>query len=294
MTTNQAGHHFQQPGQFQPAGPQAYATAPYGARPPAPGNPAPPTRKPRNVIGIVAFVAAVLGFIFAVWEGAYLLGWILLPIAFVLSLVALFQSGKGKNLAIAALIISIVGTVAGVLAFTFSAARAFDDAFSGGPVSAAPPSGVIGDTREPQGDNRSEVGSRANPYPLGTAISSRDWTVTVNSFNTNATGKVMGANSFNEEPPSGKTWALANVTVTYIGDDSASPSAVGVSYVTGSGNTVQTYDAFAVVPNQMSTNELYNGASATGNVGLLIPEGDAGTLRIRPGYAADEVFVAFK
>jgi hypothetical protein len=290
MTTNQTNS-------FQPAGPHAYAT-PHGVMP-VPGGPVPPAPKRRNGIGIAAFVVAVLGFIFAVTEGAYILGWILLPIAFVLALVALCQRDTKKLLAFAALIISIVGTVAGVIAFTASAARVVDDALTGGEVTAAAPADQTGagasDDAESTGSvaaDDDKVGTRTTPYPLGTAISNDKWTVTVNSFDADATDAVLTENPYNDKPASGQAYALVNLTVQYIGDESGIPSEVGVSYVTSGGNTVNTFDALALAPDALSSNELYNGASATGNVALMIPEGDEGTLRVRPGFLGDEVFVS--
>ncbi len=86
------------PQPFQPQGPGSYQSGgnpppqqfqqgsgsyPVGGQPPG-SQPPPIAGKGRNTIAIVALVAAIVGFIFAVWEGAYLLGWVLLPIAFLL------------------------------------------------------------------------------------------------------------------------------------------------------------------------------------------------------------------
>lgn len=275
--------------QPHPNHPPAYASP--GTNPP-PGPPQPPTKR-RNGLALGALIIAILGFAFAVIEGAYIIGWILLPIAFILSLVALFQRDKAKKAAVAALVISIVGTIAGGIAFMASAAKAVDEAF-GTSVTAAPP-GAEQPSAPPTsrgGSDATKQGSRSNPYPLGTAISSRDWTVTVNSYNPNANAEVAAVNGINEKPDDGHTYVLVNLTVTYTGADKGSPSSVSVNYVTAAGNVVNSYDKFAMAPDALPGNELYNGATATGNVVLHIPEGDAGALRVRPGLFADEVFVA--
>jgi len=80
-----------------------------------------------HVLGVIALVAAVVGFVFACIPGALIVGWVLLPIAFILSLVALFQSGR-KWPAITGLILSIVGTIVGVIVFLVAVADAVDDA----------------------------------------------------------------------------------------------------------------------------------------------------------------------
>ena len=70
----------------------------------------------------------MLGFVFACIPGALIVGWVLLPIAFVLSLVALFLAGA-KWPAITGLIIAITGTIVGVVVFFVVVSDAFDDAF---------------------------------------------------------------------------------------------------------------------------------------------------------------------
>lgn len=278
--------------QFTPTGPGAYDSTAPGSAPVTPG----PNRKPRNLVAIVAFIAAIVGFVFAVWEGAYIVGWILLPIAFVLSLVALFQRDKPKRMAVAALIITIVGTIAGVVAFVSSLAGAIDDAITDEPLTAeeAPPAEAEGDDSAPApaDEPEAEQGTRTNPFPLGATLSNDEWSITVNSFDADATDEVLAENQFNEEPQAGHTYALANLTVAYLGDDSGTPWEIDVVYVTESGNVVHQHDHMAVTPDALPDNELYSGASATGNVSFHIPQDDAGLLRVKAGWMGDEVFVA--
>ena len=293
---------------FQPGGPGAYQT---GGTPPGSWAPE-PAAKPRNTVAIVAFVAAVIGFVFAVWEGAYLIGWILLPIAFVLSIVALVGSDKPKKLAVWALVLSIVGTIAGAFAFMASTARIIDDAIgeSTSTVVASTPQAETGepgeettvpseapstDTATPQATSEpiaSGLGTREQPLPLGTTIGTDEWQVTVNSFTADATEAVLGENQFNDPPAEGNTYALVNVTLTRVAAEAATPFGVQVSYITAGGNVVTTTDAMVVAPEALGFDELYGGASVTGNVVLEIPAGDAGVLRVEPGFLADEAFVA--
>src|SRR5690606_31885628 len=104
-----------------------YATAqPSGSAPT--GTPeASPSRKP-HVLGIVALVVAAIGFVFACIPGALIVGWVLLPIAFILSLVALFLKGA-KWPAITGLILSVVGTIVGVVVFVTVVSTSFTEAF---------------------------------------------------------------------------------------------------------------------------------------------------------------------
>ncbi|MGO3796284.1 MAG: DUF4352 domain-containing protein [Pauljensenia sp.] len=261
----------------------------------------------RNTLALVALVVAVLGSVFALIHGAMIIGWILLPIAFILSIVALVQHGRPKGVAVAALVVSIVGTIVGVVAFMGAVGDAVDDAFntpvsgvaqsdgaspSGEPTVSAPADGDADDGAGDAGGATASQGTRENPFPLGTAISGSDWTVTVNSFTADATDQVLAANQFNEAPADGSVYALANVTITYTGDSSGYAMETTTDYVTAGGNVIGSTDSIAVAPDAIGLDELYPGASVTGNVVLEIPTGDAGLLRVRPGILSDEAFVA--
>ncbi|MDF2575315.1 MAG: hypothetical protein K0S05_2227 [Agromyces sp.] len=93
----------------------APAAASYGA-PPAAGAVPPMAPEPAglNIVGIVALGIAVIGFVFACIPFVQVVAWFLLPIAFILSIVALFLTG-GKWPAIAGLIVSVVGAVVGAV-----------------------------------------------------------------------------------------------------------------------------------------------------------------------------------
>jgi len=80
---------------------------------------------------MIALIASIVGFIFACIPGALIVGWVLLPIAFILGIVGLFLSGKAKGASIAAIIISVVGAVVGAVVFFTVVADAFNDAFGG-------------------------------------------------------------------------------------------------------------------------------------------------------------------
>ncbi|WP_240666060.1 hypothetical protein [Agromyces sp. LHK192] len=115
--------------------PTASATTAYDQSPAYPVSAQPgasvpdPNRKP-HVLGFIALGVAVLGFIFACIPGALIVGWVLLPIAFVLAIVALFMKGA-KWPAITGLILSIVGTIVGFVVFFTVVTTSFDEAFDG-------------------------------------------------------------------------------------------------------------------------------------------------------------------
>lgn len=265
---------------------------------------APRPRKPKkqsNVVGLIALIASALGFIFACIPGALIVGWVLLPIAFVLAIVSLFFKRKVKWTGVTALIVSIVGTIVGFVVFSSVVATSFDNAFGSGDTTVAPPSAGAGtkDQAAAKEDTAAKSGTRENPYPIGSTISSDDWRVVINSVKLAATDAVVTANQFNDPPAKGSQYILVNYTATYVGDDADGrmPDSVSVDYVTANGTTANRFDKIVVAPKPFDTsNTLYKGGSATGNIAIEVPTATAskGVLAVRPGMLADKVFVAVK
>ena len=289
-------------GQTLPENQQHQAYAPNGA--PMYENGAPQaSANERNTIGIIGLVCAILGVIFSCIPGFLIIGWILLPAAFILGLVGLFPKGKKKGSAIAAVIVSIVGTIVAALVFVFVVGNAFDEAFNeettvtnNGDASNAVSNGSAeGDNQEPL-----DAGgvTRENPLPLGTTISSDEWDVTVNSIDLNATDALMAENPFNEAPAAGQVYVMANVTAKYKGDDpQGSTPFVSIAFVTPQGNEVNAYDTIAVAPEEFDNlSTLYKDASTTGNIPFLVDEASAseGVLAVEPDVFSQKRFVSVK
>lgn len=289
--------------------------APYPpAQPPYSQPPQPPEKKQANVVGLIALIVGVIGFIFACIPGALIIGWIMLPIAFVLSLVGLFLPRKTKWSSITALIVSVVGTIVGVLVFFFVIVGAVDESFGGSDSSVVENDAAVTDEADgaagastvdnggsaPSGDAdvaMSEAGARENPAALGTTVTGDEWEVTVVDFNADANEDVLAANMFNEPAAEGNKYVVATVDVTFLGEASDDPSwSLDVEYVTESGNVVGGYDNDAVAPEPTlnEIGEMYTGASGTGNIVFEVPEEDSGLLRVAPGMIADHVFVSTK
>ncbi|WP_240471781.1 hypothetical protein [Pseudarthrobacter phenanthrenivorans] len=264
------------------SGPQEYAKA----------------KKQRNVIGLVALIAAIVGFIFACIPGALIIGWVLLPIAFILAIVSLFLKDKAKGMGITALILSIVGTIVGFAVFFSVVTASAKDAFGGGDTKVSAPTAEAGSGAPAAEQAGAKTGTRENPSPIGSVVESKDWRVVVNSVTLPATDKVVAANQFNDPPAAGSEYILVNYSATYIGKDAngQTPSFVSVDYVTADGKTVNRFDHSVVAPDAIDSNILYNGGTATGNIAIQVPTATAnqGVLAVRPGMIADKVFVAVK
>lgn len=262
--------------------------------------------KQRNIIGLIALIVAIIGAIFAVIPGALILGWLLLPIAFILSIVSLFMKNQKRGQGIAALIVSIVGTVIGFVVFIAVVDSAFDEAFSEDTQVASPPedsdvednNGAAVEAEPVEEDAASEgsgEGTRANPLPIGSTIVTEDWEVTIDSVDLDATAE-LSDHTFNDVPDAGNGYILVGMTATYVGDDpeGASPWAT-VKFVTSSGNTFDSTDSFVVADDSFDSMEtLYEGASTSGYKALEVPLEDIenGTLRVSADLFADDKFFA--
>lgn len=295
---------YQEP-TMQANGQQQYSGAPqysganaYGVNgQPAGGDFArPPQKRQKNVMGIIAFIIAIVGFIFGCIPGALIMGWILLPIAFLLAIISFFLKGK-KGLSIAALILSVVGTIVAILVFLFVVASSFDDAFSDDVSAEAPAEEVVGEAGDAE-DAGGDEGTRKNPYAIGTKISSENWDTTITNVTLDATDEVLAENEFNETPDDGNQYMMIDVEMTYTGDepDGEMPMAT-FEYVSAGGNTFDGLDDMVVAPNALDTLEnMYNGASTSGSIAIQIPSEDAeaGVLAVNPDMFADKVYVAVK
>ncbi|KDA04741.1 leucyl-tRNA synthetase [Microbacterium sp. CH12i] len=277
--------------------PYPAAPAPQQLPPPMPpADAAASAPKKTNVVALVAMIVAIVGFIFACIPGALIVGWILLPIAFVLSIVSLFVKGDRKWMGVVGLILSVVGTIAGFVVFfavmAGVASEAIADEFGDTDTTVTQPAdeeAAVEDEEEPA--DAAEQGTRENPYPLASQISSGDWTVVVNSHTADGAAAVADGNMFNDPAPAGSHYEIVNYTVTYTGDESGLALEVGIAFVTSAGNVVNSYDNLVMLSDSIGMDELYNGASATGSEAFLVPDGETVLIRVRPGMLADEVFV---
>lgn len=269
------------------------APSPQPAPPPIPAAASASGPKKTNVLALIALIVAVVGFIFACVPGALIVGWILLPIAFVLSIVSLFLKGDRKWMGVVGLIVSIVGTIVGFVVFFAAAATAANDAFGGTETTVTQP---VDEDAEPAVEEEpvevaAEQGARENPYPLGSQISSASWTVVVNNYITDGSAAVAEGNMFNDAAPAGSHYEIVNYTVTYTGAESGMAMEVGVDVVTSAGNVIDSFESLVALSDAFGLDELYEGASATGSQAFLVPDGETVLIRVRPGMLADEAFV---
>jgi len=250
--------------------------------------------KKTNVLALIAMIVAVVGFIFACIPGALIVGWVLLPIAFVLSIVSLFLNGDRKWMGIVGLIVSVIGTIVGFVVFftvvATSFENAFDESFGSGDTTVTQPVDEAGQESDAEEQADAAQGTRDNPYPVASQISSDDWTVVVNSYTADGNA-VVAANQFNEPAPAGSHYEIINYTVTYIGDESGLAAEVGVDLVPSAGNVGNSCDTLGMLDDSIGLDGLYRAGSATGSAAFGVPAGESVLIRVSPRMVADGVFV---
>lgn len=289
-------------GSHPPAAPYGSPAVQAGPQPGAPLPPdAPPAQKARNTLGLIALIAAIVGAVFAMIPGAFAVGWVLLPVGFILAIVALCRRGRKKGAGVAALIVSVVGTIIGVVVFVSSLSSAVVSAIEeGGPSETTVEQPVTDSADEEEGpaeEAPAEEGTRTNPYPAGSTVVNDDWAVTVDDVAFAATDTVLSENPYNEAPGDGSEYILVQLTVAYTGADEGIPAEVQIEYVTPDGVSIASYDTMAVIPDALDIGTtLYTDARITGNVSFVVPSESAGdgVLAITPGFLGDKVFVALR
>ncbi|WP_146080771.1 DUF4190 domain-containing protein [Pseudoclavibacter sp. RFBB5] len=237
------------------------------------------------IVGIVAFFTSLIP----------IFGIIVALAAIALGITALIRR-QPKGFAVTGLALGAVALVTAIVAalvvgvFTTAVVETAEEATA---VTAAPAPETNGSDTDQQDAVAADQGTRDNPYPLGTTISSADWDVVINSVQLGADDAIAQANTFNQAATPGNQYIVVNATLTYKGADSAFANQVSFSYVDAGGNVSNSYDTVIVPPEPTLTmEELYAGASTTGNEALQIPIDATGVLRVEAGYFVDPVFVA--
>lgn len=165
--------------------------------PAAPGATSVAPKKKLNTLALVAMIAAIVGFIFACIPGALIVGWILLPIAFILSIVSLFLKGDKKWFGIVGLVVAIIGTVVGFVVFFAGLAAAVDDAFGDESPLASQSSEPVDDD-EAEGADEGEGDSAAGASFTDNTLTLDDFTVTITDVKKIAVGEP--GNEYGDKP----------------------------------------------------------------------------------------------
>lgn len=271
----------------QPGAPmgQFPATAPYPPLPP----------KQKNTLGLIAVITAVVGFVFACVPGALIVGWILLPIAFILGGVGLCQAGKAKGTSVAAVAVAIVGTLVGFVVFFTVVTDAVDEAFGDSELTAVEPAagGANSPGANSAGGNttggNSTGGSRENPLAIGQSVANDEWEIVLGTPR-EAGAEVSAENQFNDAPKTGMEYWIVPISATYRGETTGTAWIdVSLKFV-GSDNRAYS-DSCGVIPDDLSdVDEVYPGGVAAGNECVAVPAGADGLWAVTTGFSSSPTF----
>lgn len=216
--------------------------------------------------------------------------------------------GSGKIIAIIVGLVVALALIGGLIYFLTSGGDDKESDNGGGDKTTSAQQSTGNATDSPS-DNKGDDGkgkkkggkegtTRENPLPVGSTIENKDWKVTLNSVNLDATDDIKKANDYNKDPEAGKKYMMANITAEYIGDDPQGKAPLfTVEYISPDGQTVGQFETIVLIDDDFDmSNTLYSGASTTGNIVYPIPEenGDEGTLAIQPDFKEEKKFFALK
>jgi Domain of unknown function (DUF4190) len=280
---------YPNPGPYQ-AYDQPSGTAPYGP-PPGPPFQGPPPSKGAGL----AIASMVLGII------ALLLSWIpiinnvaaiLAVVGLGLGIPALIKARRGTaggaGLAIAGLVTSVLAIVIVILTQLLFV-KALDEV--GDSIDAA----IAESEASTDPGAAEEPAPTAEAVPLGVPAQVGDYEVTVDSVELDANATVAAANDFNE-PPTGQ-YMIAQLTVTYVGDDEGMPGWDLTATFHGSDSRQYSdSDCSAVLPDDsMNAATLNSGGSDTFQFCMDVPPAaiEGGRLSIEPtlSFDSDEAVV---
>ena len=275
----------------------------------APPNPVPAATPPLKakrsplataslVIGILALIGAFIPFV------NYASG-LLALVGAVLGLVALIQK-RAKGTALAGLIISVVAIILSVImavAYTASFAASVAESVETKPAVSEPAESAADDEAAAAAEEpaAAEIGTRENPAPIGTPITlgatgAPEWEITLGAPTLNAAAEIAAENQFNDVAAPGFQYAMLPVTVKYVGPTSGNPTyELTFKFVSAAGTTHEEYDQSVVTPNDLSnTNDMYPGATATGNISIMVPSADIekGTWSVAGSMFSEDFFFA--
>ena len=254
---------------------------------PAPRATAPIAPKPKGGLTLAALILGIVAIVCAVIPGLSFIAFVPALVALVLGIIGLATKAPGRGKALAGIILGPVAFVVAIIvsvAFIVGSVRSTVDEADPAPNAEAP----AAEDPEPV-EEVAEEGSRDNPAPAGSVIEMSDnsgpiWHVQLGAANLNAGDVVAAENQFNPPADAGYQYVLVPVTVTYVGDQSGTPWLdIDIAFVSAAGTTHE--ETFAVIPNPLNDiAEMYNGATATGNLLVMAPSADIeqGTWAISP------------
>lgn len=155
-----------------------------------------------------------------------------------------------------------------------------------------------GPTTEEPTDGGTGGGSRDDPLALGESFELGDYTVRVIGVDTDAEDAAMAENEFNDPAAEGEQFVMIGVEATYNGEETGLPWIDLAFSVVGSGGNTFNDDCGVIPDDLMMIDELYSGASATGNACVRVDadQVEGATIAVEDfmSFDGEPVFVAIE
>ena len=117
-----------------------------------------------------------------------------------------------------------------------------------------------------------DTGTRDAPLAIGVTAPVHEWTVSMGAANLDAWGEISTVAPEGAAPADGFVFVMAPSTVVYNGEDRLSLFDLNWVFVSGAGRTFDDTCSYAYLPDELDRlQELYTGATATGNVCVTVP-----------------------
>jgi len=179
-------------------------------------------------------------------------------------------------------LLAVVALVAAIIGGVVLLNRGDDPEPTGGPSTSAQgePTSAEGEPTEegttPEGTSEAAPPSGQASAPVELATEGGTVTATFGPVDWDANAEVAEANQFNEPPPSGQTYILVPVSLTYAGSGEFDPYIdTTITYIGPDGAEYEI--APAVVDKDFVLLEaIPDGGTAEGNMAFLVPEGTTG------------------
>jgi len=246
---------------------------------PTPTLPSPTAEpRPKSGLALAAMIVGIVAIIGAIIPGLSFVAFLPAIAALILGIIALVSKSAGRRKALTGV---ILGPIALIVAIGVSIATIVGGvgAQIAEPDQVPAPVAEPTDAPTPDAPPAAEEGTRANPAAAGSTIeisnaSGPIWQIQIGAANLNAGDVIAAENQFNSPADPGFQYILVPVTYTYVGNESGTPWLdVTIEFVSAAGTTHS--EAYVVAPGDYKDiNEMYNGASATGNLVIMAPSAD--------------------
>lgn len=261
--------------------PVAQSTAPTAATPAAASTP-PASPPKKGAVSLAALILGIIAIVCAFIPGLSFIAFLPALAALTLGIVGLLTKAPGRGKALTGVILGPVALVVAIIvsvSFIAGTVQQNVDVADPAPATGESAADEPADAEPEPVEETPDEGTRANPAPAGSIIEISDnsgpiWQVQIGAANLNAADIIAAENMFNDAADAGSQYILVPVTYTYVGTTSGTPWLdVDIEFVSAAGTTHT--DEFVVVPNSYrDINEMYAGASATGNLVVMAPSAD--------------------